>query len=409
MYGCPEEVPNVWDSTLGVLALKGDPANFRHPVIDKLIQVKWDMFGSITCLVLQFIYLAHVALFFTGFVGRGNDCGDDSRIIRYVTAGVSVTMIVTAVGLMVSQERYGLVSRQELTIGERIPYLRRPIVISIPRFLQNQWNTIRCISNVLILITAFGPSSKCDGHSGLVEGGSVMEDGMRTLSAVTAVLMGLQVLEILILSKKLSAFAFTMMRLIWQLLINIVICLVAIFAFSGGLVIIRDDYFDSLEEAMQNLIKITLGIASPDMVQDANTETVTLVLLFLVVVWIGFLNVLIAQFVYGYNTISNETDAYALMMRAQTICEMESFLPRWLRLRYFNEMQFDLPLNYDAGDEGPGGGIQVLESATVKQSAHYVPDRVLRFTGEASANDPWPSLEEAGVVVEGEDEAASQR
>eukprot|EP00961_Rhodomonas_salina_P202884 2737182-Rhodomonas_salina.2 len=108
-------------------------------------------------------------------------------------------------------------------------------------------------------------------------------------------------------------------------------------------------------------------------------------------------------------------------------------------------MQFDLPLNYDAGDEGPGGGIQVrsrpnqgpfqypvyqnapkshlipphaicvggdtrvLESATVKQSAHYVPDRVLRFTGEASANDPWPSLEEAGVVVEGEDEAASQR
>lgn len=53
--------------------------------------------------------------------------------------------------------------------------------------------------------------------------------------------------------------------------------------------------------------------------------------------------------------------------------------------------------------------VQVLESATVKQSAHYVPDRVLRFTGEASANDPWPSLEEAGVVVEGEDEAASQR
>eukprot|EP00960_Hanusia_phi_P029716 748121-Hanusia_phi.AAC.2 len=42
-------------------------------------------------------------------------------------------------------------------------------------------------------------------------------------------------------------------------------------------------------------------------------------------------------------------------------------------------------------DMGPGGGIQAFERDDVPR---YVPDRILRFTGDASPSDPWPSIEE---------------
>ncbi len=81
---------------------------------------------------------------------------------------------------------------------------------------------------------------------------------------------------------------------------------------------------------------------------------------------------------------------YAKMSRAYTCVEIESFLPARYRNRLWDELNFDLPLPFDPGDDGPAGGIQTLEPASIRADKKYVPDRVLRFPGEASPSDPWP-------------------
>mmetsp|Transcript_48663 Transcript_48663/g.99363 ORF Transcript_48663/g.99363 Transcript_48663/m.99363 type:complete len:1196 (+) Transcript_48663:44-3631(+) len=249
MYGCPEEMENVWETPLGVLALKGDPQHFTHPVIVRLIDCKWRQFGSFTCMALQCVYIAHVALFFAGFVSYGDSCDSSAVLIRYITGGFSAFLLLTSLGLMSSQLHNGLVSRVPLFSSFSFP---------LPRFLQNQWNSCRCISNGLIIVATFMPSTKCDGvrEGERVASGSAMTDGVRSLSAVTAVLMGLQLLEVLILSKQLSAFAYTISRLVRPLLINLVVCAIAMLAFTGGLVVVRDEEFDSVDAAMLNLAKV---------------------------------------------------------------------------------------------------------------------------------------------------------
>jgi len=111
---------------------------------------------------------------------------------------------------------------------------------------------------------------------------------------------------------------------------------------------------------------------------------------FVVIVEIGFLNILIAQLALIYERLSLDKEGYAKMNRAYTCVEIESFLSEKYRIKVWNEFNFDLPLQFDAGDDGPSGGIQVLEPASVRAAKKYVPDRVLRFPGEAKSTDPWP-------------------
>ncbi len=40
--------------------------------------------------------------------------------------------------------------------------------------------------------------------------------------------------------------------------------------------------------------------------------------------------------------------------------------------------------------------LQFMEVASIRAGKHYVPDRIMRCTGTASALDPWPPSEDVG-------------
>ena len=52
---------------------------------------------------------------------------------------------------------------------------------------------------------------------------------------------------------------------------------------------------------------------------------------------------------------------------------------------------FDEPLPFSFSDVGPTGGIQ--EWVSDAEVEYYIPDRIKRYTGDASADDPWPTHE----------------
>ncbi len=65
------------------------------------------------------------------------------------------------------------------------------------------------------------------------------------------------------------------------------------------------------------------------------------------------------QLVFTYDQLSTHKEGCAKMNRAYICVEMESFLSEKYRLKLYNEMRFDEPLEFDSSDEGPSGGIQV--------------------------------------------------
>lgn len=117
------------------------------------------------------------------------------------------------------------------------------------------------------------------------------------------------------------------------------------------------------------------------------------------------LNILIAQYVLAYAKIAEDQDGFAKMNRAYITVEMESFLSLRYRNRIFNDLGFDIPLELDQNDHGPAGGIQVFQDCAVRSHPKYVPDRVIRFPGDASPTDPWPSdVLSPGDQIDVEDE-----
>lgn len=53
MYGDPSLIQNVWKSPLAQLTLYGTPDMFNHPVMNKLLQIKWHRFAKMFFILIQ--------------------------------------------------------------------------------------------------------------------------------------------------------------------------------------------------------------------------------------------------------------------------------------------------------------------------------------------------------------------
>mmetsp|Transcript_3832 Transcript_3832/g.9312 ORF Transcript_3832/g.9312 Transcript_3832/m.9312 type:complete len:130 (+) Transcript_3832:2113-2502(+) len=105
------------------------------------------------------------------------------------------------------------------------------------------------------------------------------------------------------------------------------------------------------------------------------------------------LSILVAQLSLSYETTSQDKTGYAKMNKAFVVVEIESVLSQAMRTRIYDVFAFDQPLEFDSGDLGPTGGVQVRENAAVRSHPTYVPDRILRFPGDADPKEPWPEQE----------------
>jgi hypothetical protein len=197
-----------------------------------------------------------------------------------------------------------------------------------------------------------------------------------------------------------SAFTYTVGIMLQDLAHSLFIILVLIFAFGSALSILEDPPFDQgFDRTIVCLVQEVLGVGQP-MYEEITGISRTLLLIFVLCVTVVMLNVLIAQLTITYERVLSNMEAHALRYRASCCLDLESFIPMWIRQRLFVGLGFNTPVPFTPNDLGPEGGIQCLEP---DDSEYYVPDRIIRFTGDASPKDPWP--EEEAPRKKGEDDA----
>jgi len=69
------------------------------------------------------------------------------------------------------------------------------------------------------------------------------------------------------------------------------------------------------------------------------------------------------------------------------------------RLDLWDAMKLEDRVEYDEGDLGLPGAVQVMESVN-KKGSDNLDDRIQRFPGEANAKLPWPMTEKSAKTVE---------
>merc|ERR1719395_314671 len=122
-----------------------------------------------------------------------------------------------------------------------------------------------------------------------------------------------------------------------------------------------------------------------------------LVFVFCVVTVIFFLNMLIAQLSCAYSSVYEDMVGYARLERAETIVEIMPSVPNKRWYAFIESLRLNKRLEFNQGDIGVAGGIQMREAANINPTTQ---DMIRRFGGSTSPEIQWP---EDDVDGEGDD------
>mmetsp|Transcript_2496 Transcript_2496/g.5982 ORF Transcript_2496/g.5982 Transcript_2496/m.5982 type:complete len:1471 (-) Transcript_2496:34-4446(-) len=411
LYGDPDLEKDPWNSPLAWLVNLDDNESFKHPAVRKTLQLKWEGFGLKIFCLKEISYFLMLLTFMLGHVRDPSSCDKNYLGTRIVLLIIAICTLAVQILMIASQLKRKLML--PVTIGK--------FTIHLPRGLVGLWNILRIVTCVIIIV-AFANQS-CDTIDCSVDPNATECLGMnltrrelslhllaakakadssttksslssfnyagQTALAIAAVLLWVQMFQLSILSTPMAAFTYTIGIMFGDLSHSLFMILILMAAFGSALTIIGDAPFDQgWDRTIVLLLQEVLGVAQP-LYSDISSFTRFLLLFFVICVTIGMLNILIAQLTITYDKLTADKEGFAMKHRASTCLEIESFIPMSWRRKIFCDLAFHIPLSFSDSDEGPSGGVQAIERDVCPR---YVPDRIMRFTGDASPNDPWPSI-----------------
>merc|ERR1711939_817355 len=176
---------------------------------------------------------------------------------------------------------------------------------------------------------------------------------------------------------------------------------VAILTFSCSLSVLKQDSedFAGIGPGSYSLLRIVMGAFDAKRYEALEDEPVLLAMIFAfcIVTVIFFLNMLIAQLSCAYSSVYEDMVGYARLERAETIVEIMPSVPNKRWYSFIESLRLSKRLEFNQGDIGVAGGIQMREAANINPTTV---DMIRRFGGSTSPEIQWPEDDADG---EGED------
>merc|ERR1719160_1964252 len=118
-------------------------------------------------------------------------------------------------------------------------------------------------------------------------------------------------------------------------------------------------------------------------------EPVLLMMVFIFGILTGvfLLNMLIAQLSCAYSSVYEDMVGYARLERAETIVEIMPSVPNKRWQAFIESLRLNKRLEFNQGDIGVAGGIQMKEAANINPTTM---DMIRRFGGSTSPEIQWP-------------------
>lgn len=230
-------------------------------------------------------------------------------------------------------------------------------------------------------------TSNCDGAL-------YRADSYAALSCVAMLLYCALIINLSILSMRISSFVMMCGRVLAEVGLFLMAACFLIISFALGISALshRSSAFQGLDDAAYSLFAIMIGLfpaSDLDQMQDEIGVIIT-VSIFVIFIAIFLLNLLVAQLNQAYQIIFPDMQGYARLTRASVIVSAveHASTQRWTR--FLQGLHFDQRLEFEEGDVGLAGGIQVTEPSWAHPTTV---DSIRRFGGSTSPEMPWPEDE----------------
>jgi len=215
------------------------------------------------------------------------------------------------------------------------------------------------------------------------------------LNMVAMILYYTLLLDLAVFNNRVSAYVLVCGRMLVEIALFLLAMMSVLLMLSSALSCLKqsDKAFKTIPAGFQSLWEMMLGMFSTDHYKSLHDEPVVLcgVYFFLVVSCVFLINLLIAQLCCSYDAIYIDMVGYARLKRSRIIVEtMPSVSAK--RWALFKEgLGFETRIEFNEGDVGVAGGIQMQEPAGANPTTI---DTIKRVGGTTSALAQWP--EEAG-------------
>merc|ERR1711953_873794 len=261
---------------------------------------------------------------------------------------------------------------------------------------------------VLIVMLASEPIFHCMSGAEAADGERFSEDCTATkdikmfpysvFSMLAMFLYFLLLVDLAVMNNKVSAFVLVCGRMISEVGLFLLALGATIVTFSSALSCLFNevpDFSGGLHIGSLKLLEMVLSMypASKYAELDRNVVVLIGVCLYLVVSVIFLFNMLIAQLACAYATIYQDMVGYARLKRIKIIVETMVGIQdkRWLR--FVEGLGMEQRIEFNEGDVGLAGGMQVLEPANANPTTI---DMIKRFGGSTSPSIQWPEEDGQG-------------
>lgn len=281
----------------------------------------------------------------------------------------------------------------------------RVTCIRIPKYLHNAMamgNLVLAL--LLLLMCAYEPMYHClvsspqdwpTANCDAIEDVQYTYEGVRfTYSALGMIAMAIHwflMVDLAVFSTGLSAFVLVCAQVLSEIGRFLVALIFLLLTFGSAISVLHHTYFEmrDIPNTVLCLFSITVLLYEDDYrtLMEDEPALLAAVLLFVLASSILLMNLLIAQLNSSYVYIYQDMVGFARLNRAQKIVEALANFNRNQWTTFIESLGLDQPLEFNQGDVGVAGGMQITEPA----SEHVVlKDSILRFGGSCSAELQWP-------------------
>jgi hypothetical protein len=217
-----------------------------------------------------------------------------------------------------------------------------------------------------------------------------------TISMCAMLIYWMQITDLSIFATRISAFVLVCLRVLPELglFILAVASLIVCFSTCASALDHQDGNFNTIPDGMLTFLKTSLGMFPRLYFDEVFADPILAIAfcVFVIAVLIFLIRLLVAQLILAYEEVYDDMVGYARLNRGSVICETMLYVStkQWSKL--VERLRFNDKLEFNEGDIGLAGGIQVTEPANLHPTTV---DMIRRFGGSTSPMNLWPAEHDA--------------
>jgi len=386
------------------LVANQDPQIVCHPVILLLTDMVWSKVASRTFLYNKswFLFTLIVFLLSQSILEHINE-GNKSLAERSALFGCRIFIYLFSMGVNF------LFHVKSLYLSIRKKDFSWYGVVPVPVYLENWQDSASLLLTVLlILMVATEPIFHCVGNDeGNFTGSGLFTEecpeakasrfSYSVFSMCAMAMYYVLLTDMSVYHTRISAFVLVCFRVLMEVILFLIAVAFITVTFSAAISALsqKNEDFQNIPTSFMTLAEICLGMYAGSHYEELKDDPVLMiaVVVYLLASVIFLLNLLIAQLNCGYMSTYKDMLGFARLNRGKIIVECMPSVSHSRWDGFLTELALDSRIEFNEGDVGLAGGVQVMEVSSLNPTTQ---DRIRRFGGSTSPAMQWPEEDLGG-------------